>query len=580
MRPRSVTSHILANAAVVADGDGKRSLALRLMLRITSYEADDLLRTLLSRPRLATLPPGLAESMADLCSRLVSYFLQRTPGRPGRSSAILPFERVRVAMECLSRFALRLGPARAADLFADALRYYAAPAIARNFHTHDAIGNLLQRTWEALPPRRRTDLVFDVLNAPIVGVDGFDAEPLRFMDPGQLIDRYGPALPERTERTEARWQETVRFLVRSLTLGREARSRAMLRLLHVVMAGRLDEAEERLVAEAIWDPDARAVHGLPAQDTLRHWVYLRMPEPEPGIAMAWFRETSMPDDPSAIADEPALESALFHLGDAIAQSEEYGLGLELTGADRSYVVELVRRWSDAPLPDDLLLPIPMFDQRRTSSMRNAVRGLTTLLVELDMPRDVAEALLRKHGQLYDAGFFALPLLVGLGKALPDEGDEIAATFRKGLSSADESAVYSVTQALQAWLHFAQRRAVERPPADLVRELGFAVATRRRPAVGAALALAKWIFQHGDRADRDRLRHLVVEGLGYLVHELDYANSDHDDIDAFPDMRWNCVGIARAMHDAGERDPVVLSWLRLAREDPLREVRQAASDVVI
>ena len=577
----SVTTHILGNAAKVMHNEGRLGLALRLMLRITSYDGDDLLKTLLSRPRLATMPRGLAESMADLSLRLVDYFIHRTVGRSVHTSAVHPVERLRVSMESLSRFALRLQPDKAADLFAKALSYYGTPAVAGTLLIHDAIRNLLQRTWEALPPRRRTEFVFDVLNAPIIGVDGFAAEPYRFVDPGQLIEQHDPPLPQRNDGTEARWQETVRFLLHSLTFDKEARSRAMLRLVKVVMAGRLDESETRLVAEAIWNPQARAVHGLPGEDALRHWVFLCMPEPEPGTAMAWFRETWMStQDPSTLNDELALESALFHVGDAIERSEDHDLGLELTQAEQDCVVGLIRRWSEAPLPEVSLLPLPIFDQRRTSSMRNAIHGMTTLLMQLDVPRDLAEALYDKQGQLFDVGFFAMPLLIGLSKALPDKGDDIAATFRKALSSENESLVYNAAHAMQAWLYFAQRGAVNRPPADLIQEIGFAIATRRRPAVRAALGVTKWIFERGDHADHETLGQLVIEGLGYLVHELDYSNTDYEDIDAVPDMRWNCVEIARAMHNGGHDDPVILGWLRLAQEDPLPEVRQAASDVSI
>ena len=54
-----------------------------------------------------------------------------------------------------------------------------------------------------------------------------------------------------------------------------------------------------------------------------------------------------------------------------------------------------------------------------------------------------------------------------------------------------------------------------PRADLIQEIGIAIATRRRPAVRAALGLTKWIFERGDHADQETLRQLTIEGLGYL-----------------------------------------------------------------
>ena len=578
----SFTAHILANAAKVMNADGQVGLALRLMLRITNNDGDDLLKTLLSRPRLAAMPLDLAESMADLCLRLVDYFIQQTTAeRRNRSAAVHPIDRVRVSIESLSRFVLRLQPDRAADIFAKALSYYRVPTVTGNVLVHDAIRNLLQRTWETLPPERRTDFVFDVMNSPIVGVDGFFAEPFRFEDPGNLIEYNDPPLPKRNDETEARWRETVRFLLHSFAFGREARSRAMLRLVSVAMAGRLSDSEKLLVAQAIWDPQARAVHGLPAEDSLRHWVFLCMPEPQPGTALAWFRETWVSiENTSTENDELSVESALYHLGDAIERSNDHDLDFELTPADEIHVVQLIRQWSEIPVPPVFNLQLAFFNHKRANSIRNAVHGITKLIIHIDVPRELAEALYAKQVQLFDAEIYAMPLLVGLSKTLPDRIDDIAATFRKGLSSEDEFLVYNTTHAMQAWLYFAQRGTVNHPPADLIQEIGFAIATRRHPAVRAALGLAKWLFESGGRADQESLRQLTVEGLGFLVHELDYSNTEYANIDAIPDMRWNCVAIARAMHDGGDDDPIIQSWLRLAQEDPLPEVRHVASAVAM
>ena len=47
------------------------------------------------------------------------------------------------------------------------------------------------------------------------------------------------------------------------------------------------------MAKAIWSSEDSNVEGLPGEKTLRHWVYLRMPEERAGIAERWFREKWM-----------------------------------------------------------------------------------------------------------------------------------------------------------------------------------------------------------------------------------------------------------------------------------------------
>ena len=65
----------------------------------------------------------------------------------------------------------------------------------------NAARDLLERTWEALPQSERTRFAFDVLTAPVIGVDGFVIEPFRVTDPGGLIDDGDLVLPERNDQT-------------------------------------------------------------------------------------------------------------------------------------------------------------------------------------------------------------------------------------------------------------------------------------------------------------------------------------------------------------------------------------------
>ena len=578
----SITTHILANAAEVLHADGQENLALRLMLRITTYDGDDLLKRLLSRPKLASMPQHLAETLANLCLRVIEYYVERGFRVSVRQGAVHPVERIRVSMESLSRFALRLTPEEVADIFAKALRYYGNTAIASHLLLQDAVRNLLHRTWEALPAVQRTRFVFDVLNAPIVGVDGFTAEPFRLVDPGDLIEHHDSPLPDRNDATQTQWQQTVRFLLHSLTFDKESRSRAMLRLVKVTMASRLDETEMAAVARTIWDPEAKARYDLPAADSLRHWVYLAMPEVERGSAERWFRDTWISDEHVlAVDDELAPENALFHVGDAKQRAQDEAFTLDFSPSDEAYITRLLRKWADTPLPRALLFPLPILDQQRAMSLRNAIHGATALLMHVDVPSEVVDALYLKHQKLFDAGVFAMSLLVGLRRlASHEEASEIAITFRKGLASENESLVFDTAHALQAWLYFAQRDMVDSPPNDLIREIGFTIATRRSGAIAPALWLARWIYEHGRRREQEALHQLTIEGLGFLIHQLDYSNTDFEDVETVPDLRWKCVAIARAMHDRGYEDPIIQDWLMVAREDPLPEVRQRVSDIAI
>ena len=572
------TKTMLGQASEWFHRDGQTEFALRLMLRVTTYEDDDLVRRLLSRPNLATTPETVVASIVGLCERIIDYYAQRGLRRSGPQGFILPIERVRVAMEMLARLALRLKPERAAAVLRRGLALYGNPMFYSNILLREAFQHLLSRSWEALPTPDKADLALELLAAPIVGVDGYAPNPYAFLDPGELIDRGGQeeAIPRRDEQNNEEWETTVRLLVRALACGEEARSRAMLRLVQVALAGRLTPDEEAKVGRAIWAGDDREDGGLPGEKTLRHWVYLRMPEPRAGIAEEWFREKWMSAVDLSGVDGETLDKILFYIGDLKEQSRRHKLSLEFSEQDEDYVVGVLYKWAATPLPYSL---IPGLDQARIELRQNGIRGAAILLMFVDVPKDLAGALYDKHRRLSASGVPAMLLLVGLIGAFECSESEIQTALRKSFSSGKPQLVSNSAVTMQFWLDFAGRGMVCRPPLDLTREVGVIIATRRVDALGAALWVAEWVFSDGEEGDRDELRQLVVEGLGSLIDELDYGRAFPQDVDV-PLLRWRCVGLARAMREKGCDEKAVMEWLAAARNDPLPEVWHKVSDIVV
>ncbi len=572
------TKTMLGLASEWLHRDGQAEFALRLMLRVTTYEGDDLVRRLLSRPNLATMPETVVESMVDVCERMIGYYEQRGLGRRGSQGVVSPIERVRVAMETLARLSLRLKPERATAVLRRGIALYRNPTFYSNILLREAIRHLLSRSWEALPIQAKADLALELLAAPIVGVDGYTPNPYAFVDPGELIDRWGreQAIPTRNEQNDEEWATTVRFLVRALARGEEARSRAMLRLVQIVLAGRLTPDEKAKVGKAIWADDHCDDEGLPGEKRLRHWIDLRMPEPRAGIAEDWFREKWMSAvDPTGV-DWETLSNTLFHIADVKEQSRRHKLSFEFRGQDDDYIVEVLRKWAVTPHPG---LLFPGLDQQIITTIRNGIRGAAAVLMYVDLPEDVAEALYAKHRKLNALGVPAMPLLVGLVRALECRQSEIQTALRKGFSSGDPKLVSNSAVAMQFWLDFAGREMVCRPPLDLTREIGVIIATRRVDALSDALWVAEWVFSDGQEGDRDELRQLALEGLGSLVDELAYGREYPQDVDV-PLLRWRCVGLARAMRERGCHEKAATDWLAAAQDDPLPEVWHKVSDIMV
>ena len=570
------TKHMLGKASEAFYRHGQVELALRLMLRIAQGGTDDLLKRLMSRPRVASLSEGVVESVVLACERRISYHRERGFGRQPTEGVVAERERVGVAMECLSRLVLRLNAPDARRVMRCALACYETRAFCEEVLLRSEIGNLLTRSWEALPEDDRADFVLDLLNAPIVGLDGFSPNPYLFVDPGELLDGEDVRLPRRDADTEAEWARTVEFLVKGLGGDEEARSRAMRRLCDVAMSDRLVPQERDMVAAAIWQRnDGKG--GPAGEEKLRPWVFFCMPQPTPGTALDWFRGKWLAGVDSEVEDDGSLlDQALHAIGDTKELSASKGLGFDLAHDDEVLVLQLLRRWSETPVSRFLSFDL---DGRYRTEANNAVRGVTALLMYVDVPDGVANGLVAKCSRLAEANVSPLPLLAALSRSRKELRGRAIEAVRKALLEDDRKSVGDAASALQCWLHFANTRLLEGPPDDLVREIGAIVETRRTVALPSALWVAEWVFVKGQEHHQALLRAPVTAGLAALLpllryEEADTGNSEFD----VPLLRWRCVGIARALEKTGCRDEPILAWIEQGLEDRLPEVRRRVSEL--
>ena len=328
-------------------------LAVRLILRISHYDENPTLTHVLSRTRVAAMPADMASSLAQSCVSVIEYALPRIVDT-GRQRIIFWIERLRVSIEALSRLVLRLEPEMAEEIFKKALEWYRNDYIARDFWMSQPVRHLLERSFEALPETRRTELALDLLGAPIVGLDNFVTDVSHYPDPGYLLEKkFSP--PIRTSDNENRWQETINFLVRGLRAGDETRKRASRRIVEIAFWGRLTEAEKLQVAEALWKGDDIGSDDLPSGTDLRDWVFFLLPEPEPGIAEQRFRSKWLnANDPSPALD---LDETLWHVGSTISGLNAHQRSLEFSEGEEDYLVKIVKQWSETPVRG----PIHPFD---------------------------------------------------------------------------------------------------------------------------------------------------------------------------------------------------------------------------
>ena len=550
-------------------------MATRLVLRVSTYEKDKTLMRVFSRTRVATLSADSAKALAEICSSVIEYALPWIVGTDARGHRpIFWIERMQVAMEVLSRLVLRLAPDMVESIFTKALEYYQNDYVARDIWLQKPVRNLLERSWETLLEDRRTARALDSLSAPIVGMDNFTAaNPAHYPDPGKLLQDNELFSPPRTADNEHHWQEVVSLLVRGLHTGGEARKRASLRLTPMVFWHRLTENESSQVAQALWSQDHTEPDNLPGGTDLYGWVFLFLPEPEPGLAEQRFRRKWLTASNAPQEDAPSHDDILWQVGNAISGLKNHQRSLELSEDERAYLIKVVEQWSDTPVPSHYFGPIE--SQLREPTLR-ALSGLHTVISEIQIPVPIGEKLYGKTQDLNKSGIPGFGLIAGLVKSLPNRFDELALMMRMGLVADNVDLAEGAAEGLYHWLNTSAESdsQIQPPPDDLVREIGVVIATRKKAILAHALKTAKWVFDEGNDVQKETIRDLALQGLGSLVEELRYDREHDLDFDV-PLLRCHCTHLALAMAERGFGDaPAIARWLAISKEDPLPEVRHA------
>lgn len=593
----TVASDILRSAAELL-ASNQPEFAIRLVLRVSTSETDKTLNRVLSRTRAAILSESSAETLSDVCINAITYAFPRLTEVDRRS---LPWvTRMRAATEVLSRLALRVSPERLESFVDLGLQCFQSREVALEVWLHKSVANVLRRSWEALPKDRRAARAVNLLSLPIVSMENFSANvPDHFPDPGEFLKAED--LPDAsTPENESQWHDVVNFLIRGLEGGVEARSRALNRITKVFDRGLLTEDEVAAFTEALWSDNYTASDSLPTGTHLYDWAFLLLPEPSPGIAEQRFRQKWLSGDISRFQDDDQrddsslsvsfgarpvnpnkIEDVFWNVGAALSELRRKGRPLELTDDIRKYIEDLVAQWAKTEVTS---LPFPFFQNAIREPTRLALRGLASILEEVELTSPVGEILYEKLRNLTDSSIPGFEPIHGLVRIMPERLDELATWLRMGLASGDDAMAASAMSSLLLWLTKSvdSEKSLHPPPEDLLREVGFKIASRSSVALPQALQLATWVFREGTSENHQTVTSLVTQGLSYLAEELRYdrEHQSEERSEMLPLLRLSCAQLAQAMAQSGLRDePAVDAWLTLGEEDPLPEVRHTGTALV-
>lgn len=540
-------------------------LSARLCLRIANYDKDAAITRVFARHRVATMPESVVSSLRDMCVRSLKFYTRGS--EDGGKQDLFAAEKMRVATETLSRLVVRLDDREASEVLERALRLYCKPAVASNRLQHEPMGHLFSRSWEAVSDERRDRAVFSLLHAPILGLDGFtggESHPDACIG---IQSDWTP--PERNEDSEGDWKTATELILRGLRTKGTARERAANRAYLLNVWKRFEPQEASAVADALWKPEGEVAVGLPEGTGLCDWVFLFLPEPEPGFAQArfwtkWARRDTSGGESSVAAFE--------ELNGLVSQDEDATAGFDLPERERGRLIAHVEAWAS-----DARQPTFSFDRSDVHWLQTrAVRALRNLLVEIQVPDETADLLYERIRAMNETDVSGLPLIAGVLNSKPQYADDARAMIHTCLASDSpqhsEGAIWGVYQWARAALVLPQR--IPELPEELIREIGNVVAIRRQKVLRPALDIARWVVEKAPPGHADLVAALAIQGLSFLVQELRYEKEDDDRKDV-PALRRNCVRLAFALADRGwGEDSAVLAWISESETDPLPEARFA------
>ena len=492
-------------------------------------------------------------------------------------------ERMRVAIEAMSRLVVRLEPTRVENVFERALKYYRDDETLGHLWLMEPVYNLLCRSWETLPEGVRTDRILDILELPIVGLNGFRQSWAGHYEPIYLVSNSSSA-PERTAANEARWEELVRTLIRGLNEGGEPRKRASVRIAYLALGNRLTEAENDAVLASMWSKEFTQNDGLPSGTLLHDWVFFILPEPELGMAEKMFRGKWLSSDSKFSEETSDVNSVLWKIGSTISGLRRHGRKLSLGKDEREHVATVIDQWAKSQLPSHLFVRMPMQGQIKLP-IRRAIGGLREILLEVDLPEDVAVALCERIEKLKDADIYGLSLTAGFTRVLPKQFDSLVLNMRMALCSENTDLVEDAASGLLFWLETANSPdwEIRSPPDDLLREISVLIATppKRvacRGYAGSKMGVRTW--KPGPKRIESLNWCCMVLGIWWrnLKYSRDGDDSRDDDT---PTLRWRCVQLAIAMSKSGFGEEwAVKRWLGVMGIDPLPEVRNAMGSTFV
>ena len=565
-------------------------LALGLILRVTSYEKDEIFDQFFNRSLISQIANSQIETLVERVERAIAYGVPRASAaitEENHDRSIYWVSRLRVTVEVLSRLVLRLDEARANQVLDRALGFYHLPLFRQHHWLTEPLAHLFSRTVSALDFDFLRTRLAQFLALPLPGEGNFKTDdPRDWPDPFRLAARRFVVAPHELTATPE-WHQVVERLIAAVagTPLLFPRKPALDRLEILLRWELLSEEQKARLGEALWRHQLPVPGGgLPEGTELLACTFLALPSPDPGLVERLFRQ-------SVLVGTQANKGSLYpatSLQNLVGFSEIQRQGktsVVLSPVDIDQILEhILADWRSGRLRRliESLPPIRYFDREFHMQAFTLALG-RVILPSLEPTSPQISEVLEMLADLKALNFPVEVTYPALARLRPDLMPDLSDRLRQSLASSRKEQAEDAIKTVWWWLQERHQLSLQEPPSDIVREIAIAV-SMRRPSLQEALRAAEWIMRNDAAVESDRFARLVAEGLGYLLSEARY------DVELvrqptstlrpteIAEVRLLSVKMALALESAGFGElPSVGEWIREGQNDPFPEVRHILAE---
>lgn len=538
----------------------------RVVVRLKPTDDDKLINNIYSRVSIASLDKNDFEKLLNQINTLLTYCLIQHRKKPN----LFWISYIRTCLELISRLIIRLNNDEKIGLHLNqAISFFQDTSLRSTLWLQKSLSNYLKRCWEASDSNIKLSHILKILQLPITGLLNNREDQLvnieRFLKEIEVRK-----LCTRNIDNESEWNTIINLILSGLKSSKKSRWDACLRL--TLIYSFINKDELKTIKNSLYRNTEELPDEFPQDTQLYDFVYLTsLRGLIPNAEDIFIKKYLVPSH-----DFEILTRSIFELSQV--------LELPLLHENKIDILfENIKNWLNSIPVDSLSFDgFPRFFSDIPTNIMETFSSINEIALKIDIPEFLAEMLFVKMKFLIQYDIYTYYLVGALAKALPDKNYDINTYLRKGIISDVADNSRNAMYGLYLWVQQALNtnvKTIPLPSDDLLREIGLAIATRRKNTLIQALLAATIIFKANNSQLSSIISTLILEGLEYLILEQEYKSS-HGDIEDIPIIRLNCVKLAYQMSMNGFEDkPIIKQWLEEGKKDPLPEIRNVILEYV-